>query len=279
MRGRGQRWGCGAGAGVLLVLTALAAGPARAGHRDPRFVNLTKEQGLSDNTVEAIVEDRRGFMWFGTADGLNRYDAHSFAVYRHDPEDPRSLGGNFVNALFVDRDGELWVATNNGLNRYQRDSDSFVRYRHDPNDPTSLSHNAVFALHQDPRGNLWAGTLAGLDRLDRDPAAAASDRESGTFVRFTPPGGDARRLADVRAILRALRAPRPRGRGHRHRPGGGAAHRRGPRRPDLGRVGGRGARLDLPLHLAAGPARMNASDGFYFGSKRRPFSRSKTLHP
>ncbi len=160
--------------GVLSWLAATAAG---AQHLPSRFVNLSREDGLSDNSVEAIVEDHRGFMWFGTPDGLNRFDAHTFTVYRHDPADPRSLSDSYVLSLFEDRDRRLWIGTLNGLNRYDRATDSFIRYRHDPGDPASLSNNVVYGLHQDRDGGLWIGTVWGLDRFQP---------EDDTFVRYLP---------------------------------------------------------------------------------------------
>ncbi len=163
---------------VCWGLAAWLAAAAAAGQRLPsRFVNLSRQDGLSDTTVEAIVEDHRGFMWFGTPDGLNRYDAHSFAIYRHDSADPRSLSDSYVLSLFEDRDRRLWIGTLNGLNRYDRATDSFIRYRHDPQDPTSLSNNVVYDLHQDSDGGLWIGTVWGLDRFRP---------EDGSFVRYLP---------------------------------------------------------------------------------------------
>ncbi len=155
----------------------LVATAASAQHLPSRFVNLTKQHGLSDSTVEAIVEDHRGFMWFGTPDGLNRYDAHTFAVYRHDPGDPRSLSDSYVLSLLEDNSGRLWIGTLNGLNRYDRETDSFTRYRHDPEDPASLSNKVIFALHEDHDGDLWIATVWGLNRFQP---------EKGTFVRYLP---------------------------------------------------------------------------------------------
>ncbi|NQZ07824.1 MAG: hypothetical protein HRT35_11740, partial [Algicola sp.] len=85
-----------------------------------RFDRLTSEHGLSQMSVNAVLQDKQGFMWFGTQDGLNRYDGYQFRVYRNDRDDITSLASNWVNALHEDNDGNLWVGTNMGLHKYDR---------------------------------------------------------------------------------------------------------------------------------------------------------------
>jgi len=82
---------------------------------DISFKHLSTTDGLSNFTVLSIVQDHQGFMWFGTMDGLNRYDGKDIKVYREDPENPYSLGNNFVNTLQVSGDSGIWVGTNKGL--------------------------------------------------------------------------------------------------------------------------------------------------------------------
>ena len=82
--------------------------------RDLKFTHLTTNDGLSQSYVTAILQDRRGFMWFATRDGLNRYDGNAFVVYKHNPNDPGSLSANFIQDLIEDDDGNLWIATNTG---------------------------------------------------------------------------------------------------------------------------------------------------------------------
>ena len=135
--------------------------------QDATFTHITIEQGLSDQRVQAIVQDRAGFIWFGTNNGLNRYDGYNVVAYRHDPTDPHSLSGNFVEDLYEDRSGTLWVATRSGLNAFDRRTERFTRYRHDPANPRSLSHNTVIAIYEDRSGVLWLGTAGGFNRFDR----------------------------------------------------------------------------------------------------------------
>ena len=82
---------------------------AHAPVRHLKFSHLTTNDGLSQGYVTAILQDRRGFMWFATRDGLNRYDGNTFIVYKNNPNDPTSLSSNFIQALMEDDHGDLWA--------------------------------------------------------------------------------------------------------------------------------------------------------------------------
>jgi len=142
-----------------------------------RFDQIGLEQGLSQSTVNAIVQDAQGFMWFGTQDGLNRYDAYSITVFKHDPSDSTSISDNAIWCLVSDRNGDVWVGTEHGgLNRYVISEDRFYHYRHDPNDSTTISDNYVRCLFEDSNQDIWIGTRNnGLNRYNR---------ATGTFTRF-----------------------------------------------------------------------------------------------
>jgi hypothetical protein len=102
----------------------LGTGPIRQAQSLPtpqaaRFERLSTEDGLSHSSVTCILQDHRGFMWFGTGDGLNKYDGYTFTVYRRDPEDPGSLRDDAIASIYEDRTGVLWVGTQGGwLERY-----------------------------------------------------------------------------------------------------------------------------------------------------------------
>ena len=133
-----------------------------------RFQQISIDDGLSQCTVQCILQDNKGFMWFGTEDGLNRYDGYKFKIYRHDPENPYSISDNSIWAIYEDSYGELWIGTFNGLNRYIRAKDEFVRYQNDPQNPESLSDNIIWTIFEDSFGNLWIGTdKGGLNLFDR----------------------------------------------------------------------------------------------------------------
>ena len=133
-----------------------------------RFTSVSTEQGLSSSEVWSVLRDRRGFMWFGTLDGLNRYDGYKMKVFKYALTDPTSLSDNKIRTVYEDRAGTLWIGTwNGGLNRYERESETFTRFQHDPANPDSLSSDSVFAILEDRAGMLWLGTRAGgLDRFD-----------------------------------------------------------------------------------------------------------------
>jgi signal transduction histidine kinase/ligand-binding sensor domain-containing protein len=157
--------------------------PLSAGQR-LRFERISLEQGLSQSTVFCMLQDSQGFMWFGTEDGLNRYDGYTFTIYKHDPEDPNSLGNNWIQALLEDDSGTLWIGTNDGLDRYDRKLDQFIHYRNDPQDPSSLSADEITAIYQDRDGVLWIGTGGGgLNRLVLS-AAEGVDQENERFVHY-----------------------------------------------------------------------------------------------
>jgi ligand-binding sensor domain-containing protein/signal transduction histidine kinase len=135
---------------------------------DLKFAHLTTKEGLSQSSVTEILQDRRGFMWFATRDGLNRYDGNAFVVYKHNPNNPGSLSSNFVLDLMEDDQGYLWIATDfGGVNKFDPATERFVRYRHDPNKPNSISGDSVETIARDSRGHLWFGTAdSGLDKFD-----------------------------------------------------------------------------------------------------------------
>lgn len=144
------------------VVLLLWCSPSRAQHADLKFDHISLEQGLSNFTVTVITQDRQGFLWFGTEDGLNRYDGHTFTVYRHDDADSTSLSASVIRAVFVDRRGTVWVATSGGgVCSYDPVHDSFIRYE------KSWSEAGVF-FEDSTTHHLWVGTNAGLFRRDEE---------------------------------------------------------------------------------------------------------------
>jgi len=150
---------------VYLILTAFFC-QSVCGQQTLKFTHITTEDGLSQNTVPAIFKDKYGFMWFGTEEGLNRYDGYHFVVYRNDIKDKSSIAGNDIKVLFQDREGNLWIGTRGGLSRYNRANDSFVNYYSQPTNPNTLSNNDINDIKQDKQGNLWIGTFWNLDLLN-----------------------------------------------------------------------------------------------------------------
>ena len=158
-----------------------------------KFERISVEQGLSQSTVNCILQDSKGFMWFGTEDGLNMFDGHSFTVYKHNPEDPQSLSHNRVWSLFEDSTGVLWVGTfGGGLNRFDRNGapglgpGRFTRYNADDfqniTDEPEEFRNVVWAISEFPTGVLWIATYGGgLVKFDLD---------AETFTSYAPDPDD-----------------------------------------------------------------------------------------
>ena len=183
----------------ILVLLALAAVPAAAAEDEPRnlrFRRYSLEDGLSQIFISSIVQDSQGFMWFGTQEGLNRFDGYEFVAFSHDAEDPTSISNNLIKSIIVDEQGFLWVGTDGGgLNRFDPANNSFRRYLHDPANDSSLSHDRVRVVIQDRLGRLWVGTDGGGLNL--------FDRFTGESIRFTHDPEDPTSLGDdrVRSIV------------------------------------------------------------------------------
>jgi PAS domain S-box-containing protein len=134
-----------------------------------QFKRLTVNQGLSQSGIACILQDTQGFMWFGTQDGLNKYDGYNFTVYKHDELDSYSLSDNWINSIYEDKSGTLWIGTDSGgLNKFDRQTDEFTHYQHDPDNPNSLGANRVLSIYEDKSGSLWIGTdSGGLNKFDR----------------------------------------------------------------------------------------------------------------
>lgn len=171
---------------LLLFVGVRSPVPAAAQAHSPRFTHLTAGDGLSNNRVFRIVQDRRGTMWFGTPDGLNRYDGYTITTYRHRRSDPQSLSDNTVYALYEDRAGTLWVGTTVGLDSL---AGADGRFRHH-----AAIAEEVRAIWEDTAGLLWVGTSgAGL---------WSYDRATGAFTQYLPDPADPHSLgaADITAL-------------------------------------------------------------------------------
>ncbi|MCP4542859.1 MAG: hypothetical protein GY832_37540 [Chloroflexi bacterium] len=161
------------------------------------FERISLEQGLSQSSVHSILQDSQGFMWFGTRDGLNKYDGYTFTHYRHVPGDPNSLSHNDVRAIIEDQQGTLWIGTDGGgLNAFDRDTGQFVHYRagQGSDNADDLSGDFVRAILQDRDGVVWIGTEGGLSQFDLS---------TSQFTHYTHDPDDPASLGhnDVRAMV------------------------------------------------------------------------------
>jgi PAS domain S-box-containing protein len=171
---------------------------------DIRFRPFNTIEGPAKSNAGPFVQDNRGFVWFGTPYGLNRFDGYTFKVFTHDPKNARSISGSFVNSLFKDHNGRLWVGCNQFLNKLDSATETFTRYpvpdvfhmsedavgtlwlstptglyalnpangnirryAHDSRDPTSLKSDDIKSSGEDKKGTFWVATSEGLDSFDR----------------------------------------------------------------------------------------------------------------
>ncbi|HZS10589.1 MAG TPA: two-component regulator propeller domain-containing protein [Blastocatellia bacterium] len=164
------------------------AAPAGAAPAAARFTRFSVERGLSQSTVQAVLQDRSRFLWFGTGEGLNRYDGYRFVVFKHDSQDPKSLPSDRVTALYEDRQGRLWVGTEAGLSLFDHRTETFTTV---PN-----IRKRVTSIVEDPDGTLWVGTR-GEGFFQGNPVARS-------FTPHQSAAGDPASLAsnDILALLR-----------------------------------------------------------------------------
>ena len=152
---------------IFIIVLSVSATKGFA-QQDVQFTHLSNVNGLSQSAVQVILKDKYGFMWFGTQDGLNRYDGYKFTIYRHKYNDPKSLRRNSILSLCEDKAGNLWVGTaNGGLSLYDRKNDCFINYIEDPDNPKKISHNTITTIYEDKQNNFWVGTYWNLNLLNR----------------------------------------------------------------------------------------------------------------
>ncbi len=160
----------------IILMTGIILFPAT---KTVQFSHISIEHGLSQTCVACIYQDKIGFMWFGTLDGLNRYDGRNIKIYQTNPNDPNSLSDNTVWAICGDKSGDLWIGTGNGLNKFDSVNEKFIRFKNKPGDPNSLSGNDIRSLYVDKSGKTWIGTY--LNELNKyDPG-------TGKFTHYEGP--------------------------------------------------------------------------------------------
>ena len=130
-----------------------------------KFKKLSLTEGLSQSSVLCTLQDSKGFLWFGTRDGLNKYDGHTFKTYIYNYKDKNSISNNFIKTLLEDKNGNIWIGTNNGLNKYIAHKDNFERFKHS-NNTESLINNEIWSLASENNNYLWIGTNDGLEKFD-----------------------------------------------------------------------------------------------------------------
>lgn len=154
---------------ISLFLMFFVIGKSIAQYENIKFSSLTVNDGLSEDNVSCVLQDSKGFMWFGTESGLNRYDGYDFKIYIYNPNKIGTISSNNITRLYEDREGVLWVGTfDGGLNRYDPNLDKFTVYKNNPLDSNTISGNAIRLIFEDSKGFLWVGTRSnGLNKFDK----------------------------------------------------------------------------------------------------------------
>ena len=166
---------------LILLLLLSWIKPVSPQSQDLKFQRYTALDGLSQGCIRCILQDQKGFMWFGTEKGLNRFDGYTFKTYLANPDDPTCLYSNTISDLFEDNRERLWICCGSGdggLHIYNRAKDNFIRVLPDPHHHCDPGENNIQTIAQDSSGNLWLGSNNGI--LMFNP-----DAEKRDFKHFT----------------------------------------------------------------------------------------------
>jgi len=152
---------------ILLFILPLINGDLFSQKENLTFEHITVDDGIPHKAINTILQDRFGFLWIGTGNGLARYDGKEIIVYSDSNADSSSIIDDSI--IFIEEDNDdLWIGTYNGLSKYLRDSDRFINYVHNPSDSNSISDNTIISIYKDLAGNVWISTAeGGLNKIDK----------------------------------------------------------------------------------------------------------------
>ena len=181
--------------GALLVFlftvfsNAQVEGDEQLSGLDIAFERFEIPGGTVENSVQGMVQDSIGYMWFASQGGLHRYDGRNFTTYNSDPINQNSLNSDYIEDIYLDSQGVIWTThwSGGGITEYRPDTGTFIRYTHDPGDPESIHPQETGSIVEDVTGDIWVGGRQGLSRLDR---------ETGKFRRYVHDPEDPRSLSD-----------------------------------------------------------------------------------
>ena len=171
---------------LLLALLLLCTCPPAGAQQDIFFQHLTVKEGLSQGSIMCMLQDRKGFMWFGTQDGLNRYDGYEFRIFKHDPANTASINENFILFIAEDKDGVMWFGTLSNpdvLNRFDPITETFTSVPRKDVDLRGARIGQSKSSCTDPAGVEWLRTPAAAWRA---PIRSRDQRRSLPTTRRTP---------------------------------------------------------------------------------------------
>jgi ligand-binding sensor domain-containing protein len=133
-----------------------------------KFEHFSIEQGLSNNSITSILQDKSGFIWVGTEDGLNKFNGYTWIIFKHDPQDSSSISFGAVSTLYEDHNGFIWIGIDGGgINLYNPYTGTFKHIRHDPSNKNSIVSNHVKCIYEDSKGLFWIATWKGINMYDK----------------------------------------------------------------------------------------------------------------
>ena len=138
------------------------------------FSHYSVNNGLSQSVIKCIFQDSKGYIWFGTQQGLNKFNGYSFDNYLNNPADSNSISDNWIYSITEDNEGNIWIGTRNGLNKYVQKTGHFKQYLHDTSNSNSISSNYIYGLSLDAQGNILANTASALNIIN--PKTLAIDK-------------------------------------------------------------------------------------------------------
>ena len=143
------------------------------------IIQFNSNNGLSQNTIYSIVEDSKGYMWFGTFDGLNRFDGYNFKKFHARYKSKNSLTSNDITFLHVDKKNRFWISVfGGGLNQYFPESEKFISYKNVKDEKNSLQSDFIYSIQEDENSDLWFATL--------DAGIIKFEPEKNKFTKFLP---------------------------------------------------------------------------------------------
>jgi signal transduction histidine kinase/ligand-binding sensor domain-containing protein/CheY-like chemotaxis protein len=146
---------------ISFLLCIIAGTIVNAQNQQLVFERLSTQKWMYQSNITCHAQDFDGYIWFGTSNGLFRFDGYTVKEFNHDPHDANSIAHNNVNTIHAGKDGNLWIGTWGGLNKLDTKKNIFTRYKHDPRNSSSLPNNDVRSIAEDSEGNLWMGTFGG----------------------------------------------------------------------------------------------------------------------
>ncbi len=150
----------------FLVIFAMCRSLAFAQDQNYNVDYYSIENGLSQNTINSLYQDSKGFIWIGTQDGLNRFDGYTFTVFRHEPDDSFSISGNFVRHIFPSSNGTYWITTQTGINRFNPETNCFTPFFDNNKIKNSAEDNDIYCIFEDKNNDVWIKTTGGITKYD-----------------------------------------------------------------------------------------------------------------